>query len=252
MTSSPRGTALRSPVLVLAAIAGVLALNAGPAAASRAGRFHGGGVGFGYAVEAGHDGDHAAFQYALIARGSNTTCSVDGGNSWRTIGELQREVERTGHEVMWFAVDDREYVIRDEKSVERAHAIVEPVTRLGREQGRLGSLQGELGRRQGEMGALQGRLGGIEGRLAGLESVDAPRYHAEIEELRTQVAELTAEMRGLAERQRALGVQQQELGRRQRELGEEQARASRLATSQLRDLADRAIGSGTAEPIDRD
>lgn len=85
--------------------------------------------------------------------------------------------------MLWFAIDAREYVIRDPKSVALAHDIVEPA--WGREQGRLGGQQGELGRRQGE-------------------------------------------------------------------LGEQQRRASEIAMARLRSLAERAIASGEATPIEGD
>src|SRR5262249_24798804 len=61
------------------------------------------------------------FQYALIMDGHNTCCSVSDQDSWRAIGKLQDEVERTGNDVFWFAQDDREYVIRDKDLVERVH-----------------------------------------------------------------------------------------------------------------------------------
>lgn len=232
---------LASPKVVLAS-AGGFAM----------GRSHAGsGVGFGYSVS-GSSGDRRDFQYALIKRGHETFCSLDGDNHSRALGTLQDEVERTRHEVFYFAIDDREYVIRDEKAVERVHEIVEPVSRLGAEQGRLGGMQGELGRRQGELGQLQGEVAEVQAHLASLEARDDPRHRTELDELRQEIRGLFEQVRLLSARQRELGAQQQELGRRQRELGEQQRRASLLAFDQLRSLADKAIASGTAEAIPSD
>jgi DNA repair exonuclease SbcCD ATPase subunit len=191
----------------------------------------------------------AGFQYALVKRDHETSCAVSGRNNWRTIGKLQDEVERTGREVLYFAIDDKEYVVRDPAVVERAGEIVEPVSRLGAEQGRLGGMQGDLGRRQGELGQLQGEVAQVQAHLASLEARDYDRHRAELDELHQQLRELSAQVRSLAERQRELGAQQQELGRRQAELGEQQGRATKLAFEQIRSLADKAIAGGKAEAI---
>lgn len=215
------------------------------------GRSHGngGGAEFGYSTSSPGEGHW--FQYALIERGGNTSCAADG-NHMRTIGWLQDEARRTGREVLWFSMDDREYVIHDQATIERAHEIVEPMSRLGAEQGRLGSRQGEIGRRQGELGSLQGQMGHLQAQLASLRARGDSRYRAELGELRQQLAELSAQVRLLGERQRELGAQQWVLGQRQRELGEQQRRASLLAFDQLRSLADKSIASGTAKAFDSD
>src|SRR5262249_14002641 len=98
--------------------------------AAASGGFHAGGVGFGYSTGSrSHAG--SAFQYALILRGNETQCAVEDDGSWHTLGELQHEVERTGHEVFWFSRDGRSYVIRDSATVERVGEILEPMRRLG-------------------------------------------------------------------------------------------------------------------------
>ena len=197
-------------------------------------------------------GGRMEFQYALLQTGRSMTCATDSRNFGHAFSRLQDEVERTGHEVLWFSIKDRPYVIRDSATVERVHQILEPVTRLGSEQGRVGSMQGELGRRQGELGHLQGEVAQVQAHLADLEARDDPRQRADLDELRQQVMELSSQVRGIAARQRGLGVQQAELGRQQAELGAQQARASRLAFAQLRGLADQAIASGKAEAIGSD
>jgi hypothetical protein len=111
-------------------------------------------------------GGRMEFQYALMQTGHSMTCATDSRNFGREFDRLQDEVDRTGHQVFWFAIKDHPYVIRDSTTVERVNAILAPVTRLGAEQGRLGSVQGALGRRQGELGQLQGEAAQVEAHLA--------------------------------------------------------------------------------------
>lgn len=192
----------------------------------------------------------SAFQYAVFGPGHTSTCSFDGDQSMRTFTKLQDEVQRTGGQVLWFAIDGREYVVRDTATVARAQEIVEPMSRLGEEQGRLGSQQGELGRRQGELGRLEGEVAQVEAHLSILESRDDPRHRAELDEMRQQLGDLRAQVRLLAVRQRELGAQQAELGRRQSVLGAQQRRASLLAFDQLQRLATRSVATGTAKAVD--
>ena len=206
--------------------------------------------GYGYSVTS--SGERDDFQYAFVMRGRELSCVLNRQNTGNAVAKLEDEVDRTGREVLYVAIGDREYVIRDSSTIARAREIVEPMNRLGKEQGRLGSMQGELGRKQGELGSLQGQVGQVEGQLARLEAHDDDSHRADLDELRQQLRELSAQVRQLSERQRALGEQQRELGERQRELGEQQARASRLAFSQLRELAEKAIASGNAKSLASD
>jgi hypothetical protein len=219
----------------LAAGLSLLMLLAGPVLAG--GSFHGFST-----SDTGKD-----FQYALLMRNSNTTMSVHGDDVWSDIGRLQEEVKRTGHEVLWFELDDRAYVIRDPATIRRVKDIVEPIQELGKQQGALGARQGELGARQGELGAIQGRIGALQGRVAALQASRDPETRAEAAELRSQLQELAAEQRALGQRQRELGERQRELGARQRVLGERQREASLIAHAELRELAERSIRNGTAE-----
>lgn len=194
----------------------------------------------------------SAFQYAVLGPGHTSSCTFDGDQSMRTFTRLQDEVQRTGGIVFWFAIDGREYVVRDSATVKRAHEIIEPMSRLGEEQGKLGSMQGELGRRQGELGQLEGEVAQVQAHLAVLESRDDPRHRTELSEMHRQLDELSAQVRLLAVRQRELGAQQADLGRRQSELGAQQRRASLQAYDQLRSLADKSIASGKAEAVGTD
>jgi predicted nuclease with TOPRIM domain len=231
------------PLLVPSlALLGVLILAAPPCADAAGGS--------GYVISSGSSRDD--FQYAFVMRGRELSCALNGRNTGKAIAKLEDEVDRTGREVLYVAIGDREYVIRDSSTIARAGEIVEPMNRLGKEQGRLGSMQGELGRKQGELGSLQGQVGQVEGQWARLEARDDDSHRADLDELRQQLRELSAQVRAISERQRTLGEQQRELGERQRELGQQQARASRLAFSQLRELAEKAIASGKAESLASD
>ena len=217
----------------------------------------------------------------------------DGGSHvWMSgsYGDMERARRihgETGEPVLWIGRDGREYVIRDQATLERVREILEPQRDLGRQQGELGAKQGELGARQGELGARQGELGAQQGELGARQarlaaeqaSLAAERmtlqsrrrsdelsdeeYRRRRDELEARQAELSRHMRELGERQGELGARQGELGARQAELGKEQAalgerqaalgERQRAATERarplLRDLFDRAIESGLAEPV---
>lgn len=190
--------------------------------------------------------------------------------------------------LLWFRRDGREYVVRDPAVLEQAREILEPQRELGRRQGELGARQGELGAEQGELGAQQGELGRRQGelgaeqgelgaRMAALAAEQAQLHlrrmnagddeHDEIEaeeaaieermerleermeELGRRQAELGRRQEALGREQGALGNRQEALGERQAELGRQQEEAARRAAGQLRELLDRAVAQGLAEPV---
>jgi hypothetical protein len=211
----------------------------------------GDGYAYGFTQGASSDGSGDDFEYALIGPGSRSTLSISGQNRWDTIGRLGDEVASTGRDVFWFALDDRDYVVRDRDLVARAREILEPVCSLGAEQGRLGRMQGEMGRRQGKLGRIQGRMARIEAWLS-IPSVNLDaRDRAERAALRRELDDLRDEVRALSREQRDLGERQRELGAQQAKLGQEQARASQRATVELRALAHRALEDGKAESLSR-
>ncbi len=229
------------PGLLPASTAAVLVALVGPSPALA------GGASFGYWT--GDSNGRAGFQYALIERDSQTSCSVWNDAAWTDIGRLQKEVESSGREMLWFTVGERSYVVRDPAVIHRAHDIVQPMAELGKQQGELGRQQGELGRRQGELGALQGRLGALQGRVSAVQASRDPDARREAAELRRQLEELSSEARELGQRQRALGQRQRELGERQTVLGARQREASRMAEAQLRTLAETSVRNGKAEAL---
>jgi beta-lactamase regulating signal transducer with metallopeptidase domain len=225
------------------------------------------------------DGD----AWALVDGSSHVWMS----GSYREMERARRIHSETGEPVLWIGRDGREYVIRDRATIERVREILEPQQELGRQQGELGGQQGELGARQGELGAQQGELGAHQGELgsqqarlgaeqasiagerAALESrrrsdeLSGDEYRRRRDELEARQEELSRRMRDLGaqqgelgERQGELGARQAELGKqqaalgaRQAELGERQREAAETARPLLRELFDRAIESGLAEPV---
>lgn len=235
----------------------------------------------GYAY--GWTGDDEA--WALVEGDSHVWMSGD----YRQMRRARRYQSETGEPLLWIERDGREYVIRDPETVERAQEILEPSRELGRRQGELGARQGELGAEQGELGARQGELGAQQGELgarqAGLAAEQAAlaaeraalaarrasdgsgaqdrarrvKLDAEMKELSRRMRELGERQRELGERQRELSEPQAELGRRQAELGAQQAAlgekqraASETARVEIRELIDRAIEQGLAEPVSPD
>ena len=191
--------------------------------------------------------------------------------------------------LLWFRRDGREYVIRDPATLDQARTILEPQRELGRRQGELGGRQGELGGKQGELGARQGELGRQQGELGARQAelaarmatlaAERARLHARrmnagdgeesaiedeeaaletrTESLEDEMEELGSRQAALGERQAALGREQAALGERQAALGEQQAElgrrqeeAARRADRELRQLFDRAVAQGLAEPIE--
>jgi len=225
--------------------------------------------------------------WALIEGGGKSNVWMSGSSGdMRRIDALRA---RDGGPLLWFRHDGREYVVRDAATLERARAILEPQMQLGRQQGELGSKQGELGAQQGELGARQGELGAQQGALGAQQAklaaqmaalaADQASLHARrmaagrdddegfeteeaeierrMEPLEDRMEELSRQQEQLGEKQEALGSQQEALGSKQEALGEtqealgrRQEEAARKAQAQLRELAERAVAEGLAEPVE--
>jgi bla regulator protein BlaR1 len=176
--------------------------------------------------------------------------------SMRAWDDVNERFEGEKNPVFWFAVDGREWIVRDPSTVAKAAAILEPVRELGLKQGKLGARQGRYGAQQGKLGAEQGRLGARQGALAGRLAALSARHavrgresasaRAERRRIEAEMEELGEEMEALDRRQEPLGDVQAKLGAEQAELGRRQASASKRAGSELRRLAERAREDGTA------
>lgn len=193
--------------------------------------------------------DNRNFEYALIEDGSNTTLAVGSHDHWDGIGRLQKEVRSTGRPVFWFSREGREYVVRDQKYVNRARTIVEPISALGQKQGRIGAKQGAMGARQGELGALQARAAVLQARIALGSAFGDRKQRAEYDALKADLRDLTRQMDDLNREQRALGTRQRILGDQQAVLGRQMADATKSVQSQLRTLSEDALDSGAAQEL---
>ncbi len=227
------------------AISAVLALAAaGPAHAGH----HAGSFGF-------SDDEDTHFQFAIP--GDDGVASF---NSTWSSHDLARMVRHQGKNVVWFSLDDRDYVVSDHAWVEHARDLVAPMERLGEQQSALGSQQSELGSQQSMIGMKQARLGAEMGRLGGRLGAMAERaaYRGdddadqERHDIQRQMADLQRQMARLNEQQRPFREKQQALGARQAELGRQQREASQRASHELERLARQAIRDGLAKPIDDD
>lgn len=183
---------------------------------------------------------------------------------------------------IWFARDEKSYVITDPAFLGRVQALFAPQEELGKQQDALGRQQDELGRQQDELGRQQDELGKqmdtvsvkvpdispdlerIHARLKQLEASGATqnelgRVQTQIGELQSRLGRLQSEagqhqsgfgqqQSELGSKQGELGRKQGELGRQQGELGRRQGELARKASSELRTMFDDAIRNGIAKP----
>jgi bla regulator protein BlaR1 len=147
-------------------------------------------------------------EYALM-NGDSTMMS--GSISSQRLDALRGSSPR----LLWFRVDGREYVVRDEATIARALEITRPIREIGAAQGEVGSRQGAIGARQGEVGARQGGIGARQGaigakqaeigaRQAALAAREAGASEGQRQQLDRQRAELDEQMRKLDEQMRVL------------------------------------------------
>jgi beta-lactamase regulating signal transducer with metallopeptidase domain len=152
--------------------------------------------------------DRDRLEYALVTDGSTM---MSGSLSSQRLHALRGSSPR----LLWFRVDGREYVVRDEATVARALEITRPIREIGAAQGEVGSRQGAIGAQQGEVGARQGGIGARQGALgarqaelgarqAALAAREAGASEAQRQQLDRQRAELDEQMRKLDDQMRAL------------------------------------------------
>jgi beta-lactamase regulating signal transducer with metallopeptidase domain len=211
--------------------------------------------------------DRDRVEYALM-NGESTMMS--GSIS----SERLHSLRGSGARLLWFRVDGREYVVRDEATIARALEITRPIREIGAAQGEVGSRQGVIGAQQGEIGARQGGVGARQGaigarqaelgaRQAALAARAAVASDAQRQQLERQQAELDAEMRKLDEQMRALDAEMRradepmaDLDAKMRVLDEEMRAldakmhdAEPRVRADLRALFDRLVREKVAEPV---
>lgn len=209
--------------------------------------------------------------FVVFVDGNRTTMSGSTADI-----ERARRQRRNGERLMWFRHDGREYVVRDPRVVDEAIAIWVPVNELGNEQGRVGGEQGELGAKQGALGAKQGELGAEQGRLgarqgvlgarqgelaaqqAQLERTETGRrpYEKERQDIENEMEALDREMRQLTSKMEELNKPMEELndqmkvlGKEMEILGRKMEEASKKANADMRQLLERLVSTGAAEPV---
>jgi bla regulator protein BlaR1 len=207
--------------------------------------------------------------WVLLRDGDDNNVTMSGSSG--DISEAQRQREHPGQALLWFRHNGKSYVIRDPETLRTVRELWAPMEKLGEQQGVLGGSQGKLGDQQGELGAKQGMFGEEMSKLAAnLNHITAEQLELSAKEIRTgssaefkeQHAKLESDMRRLNERMEALGRQQEELGHQQEALGREQEKFGRQqealgrqqeehakrAERELREIIERAIASGIAQP----
>ncbi|HEV3483747.1 MAG TPA: M56 family metallopeptidase [Candidatus Acidoferrales bacterium] len=168
---------------------------------------------------------------------------------------------------IWFQHDEKNYVIRDQATVQRAKDLFKAEEELGKKQEALGKQQEALGDQQRELGkkmeAVHVQIPDMSADMQKLEAqmkqLSAGGTQQQLGDLQRQIAELQHKIgesqyqagdqqRQIGEQMRELGRQQGELGQQQGQLGRQQAEASRQANEQMRQLLDDAITRSTAQP----
>jgi hypothetical protein len=167
---------------------------------------------------------------------------------------------------IWFQRNEKNYVIRDQTTVQRAKDLFKAEEELGQKQDALGKQQEALGDQQRElskkMEAVHVQIPDMSADMQKLEAqmkqLSAGGTQQQLGDLQRQIAEFQRrigesqfhagdQQREIGEQMRDLGQQQGELGRQQGQLGRQQAEASRQANEQMKQLLDDAIAHGTAQ-----
>ncbi|HEY6443029.1 MAG TPA: M56 family metallopeptidase [Candidatus Acidoferrales bacterium] len=168
---------------------------------------------------------------------------------------------------IWFQHDEKNYVIRDQATVQRAKDLFKAEEELGQKQDALAKQQEALGGQQRElskkMEAVHVQIPDMSADVLKLEAqikqLNAGGTQQQLVDLQRQIGELQQKIgesqyqagdqqRQIGEQMRDLGRQQGEIGRQQGELGRQQAEASRQANEQMRQLLNDAVTRGTAQP----
>lgn len=167
---------------------------------------------------------------------------------------------------IWFQHDEKNYLIRDQATVQRAKDLFKAEEELGQKQDALGKQQEALGDQQRElakkMEAVHVQIPDMSADMQKLEAqmkqLSVGGTQQQLGDLQRQIGELQHKIgesqyqagdqqRQIGEQMRDLGRQQGEIGRQQGELGRQQAEASRQANEQMRQLLNDAVTHGTAQ-----
>ena len=224
------------------------------------------------------DGDENDVEGFVLVSGDNVMMAGSTADLWRA-----RALTTGGKDVLFVRRADKNYVIRDAKTLQQMRSTFEPQTKLGSQQSELGKKQADLGVKQAEFGQKQAALGqkqaelGLKQAQLGLKQAELSLQSARVEtqgdeaararldkelekgqkELDKNQEALEKEMEALSQQQEALskeqevlGEQQEKLGEQQEKLGEQQEALAREGMKKLKALIDEAVSKGVAEPVD--
>lgn len=215
----------------------------------------------GYSYAYGYDDD---VRFVIV---SGKTDSVTMSGSTGDARHAENLKKKIPGDFIWFQIDEKSYIIRDEATIDRARKLWAPQEELGEKQEALGKQQEELGKQQEALGAKMEQVRvSIPDMTAELDRVKAKlkqlgasatmdqigEIQSEIGELQSRIGELQSQagdqQSKFGEQQGALGEQQAKLGAEQAKLGEQQAKIAKEATIKMKALLDEAIKNGNAKP----
>lgn len=216
----------------------------------------------GYSYAYGYDDDDLRF---VIVSGKTDAVTMSGSSGDARHAENLRK--KIPGDFIWFQIDEKSYIIRDQATIDRARKLWAPQEELGKKQEALGKQQEELGKQQEALGSKMEQVRvNIPDMTAELDRVKAKlkqlgasatidqigEIQSEIGELQSRIGELQSQagdqQSRFGDQQGALGEQQAKLGAEQAKLGEQQAEISKEATIKMKAILDEAIKNGTAKP----
>jgi len=215
----------------------------------------------GYSYHYGDDDDDLRF---VIVSGKTDAVTMSGSSGDARHAENLRK--KIAGDFIWFQIDKKSYIIRDQATIDRARKFWAPQEELGKQQEALGKQQEELGKQQEALGAKMEQVrvnipdmtAALDRLRAKLKSLGSSATMDQVGELQSEIGELQSKIGDLqaqagdqqskfGEQQGELGEQQAKLGAEQAKLGEQQAGISREATMKMKSLLDEAIRNGTAK-----
>jgi bla regulator protein blaR1 len=209
----------------------------------------------------GYDDD----QRFVIVTGKSDSLTMSGSTAdARHVQKLRKSIPG---DFIWFQVDEKSYIIRDQATVDRARQLWAPQEELGKKQEELGKQQEALGKQQEELGAKMEKVRvNVPDMTAQLDKLKAElkalgpsatmdqigKIQEEMGELQEKVGDIQShagEQQGkLGEEMGALGEKQGKLGEEQGKLGEQQAELAEKASHEMKLLLEDAVKKGIAQP----
>jgi beta-lactamase regulating signal transducer with metallopeptidase domain len=204
-------------------------------------------------------------QRFVIVSGNSDSFTMSGdSDDISHVKELRKEIQG---DFIWFQRDEKSYIIRDQAVIDSAKKLWAPQEELGKKQEELGKQQEALGEQQEELGKkmeqvrvnvpdmtaqldkLRAELkklsdGGTQEQLGDLQS-EIGDLQSKLGELQSQAGEKQGE---LGQKMGELGEKQGALGEQQGLLGEKQGELARQASLHMKELLNKALSNGTAQP----